>query len=252
VYTNGLAVDRNKLEELAAAGMDEIRFNIAATGYLSDSIWKKIKIARELFPYVTIEIPSIKNDYESLARAVRFMEETGIDYLNLHDYIQTGTDPDFNESPTACFQLNKTTPIEYAVSSKENTRKIDELCRQNNIVHVNNCNMEQKEIQMLQRRIMMGNIFNNPEYDSMTADGIVYNYYKFSTETYPANPEKILRDPVTRNQLNPFLIKKGTINNPPSGKFKIIKAGYIPKMEKGLDKILIEIKEVNNPEKELQ
>ena len=49
VYTNGLAVDRNKLEQLATEGMKEIRFNIAATEYLSPYIWEKIKIARQLF-----------------------------------------------------------------------------------------------------------------------------------------------------------------------------------------------------------
>ena len=54
VYTNGLAVDKNRLEKLAKTGMNEIRFNIAATGYLSPEIWGKIKIARKYFPFVTV------------------------------------------------------------------------------------------------------------------------------------------------------------------------------------------------------
>ena len=52
VYTNGVAVNNNKLEWLKRAGLDEIRFNIAATGYNSPHVLENISQAARIIENV--------------------------------------------------------------------------------------------------------------------------------------------------------------------------------------------------------
>jgi len=80
MYSNGDFADREVLEELREAGLDEIRFNIAARDYdFSPAV-----LAREYIRTVTIEIPCIPEDYQRLVELLPAMEEAGIDFLNLH------------------------------------------------------------------------------------------------------------------------------------------------------------------------
>ena len=107
--------------------MDEIRFNIAATDYLSPQIWEKIKIAEEVFPYVSVEIPSIKQDFKLLELALKNMDKYGIDYLNLHDHILVDSDNKSIEEPSGEFTLNKVIPLKYSLTSVKNTEGIINL-----------------------------------------------------------------------------------------------------------------------------
>jgi uncharacterized protein len=80
MYTNGDLADRAILEELRAAGLDEIRFNIAAREYdLSPVI-----MAKEYIPVVTVEIPCIPEDHELLKTLLPVMEKAGVNFLNIH------------------------------------------------------------------------------------------------------------------------------------------------------------------------
>lgn len=80
MYTNGDLVNRKILEELRDAGLQEIRFNIAAREYdLTPAL-----LAREFIPVVTVEIPCIPEDHEKLKALLPSMEEAGIDFLNIH------------------------------------------------------------------------------------------------------------------------------------------------------------------------
>ncbi len=80
LYTNGILSTKEKLNRLKDAGVNEIRFNIAATNYdLS-----KVKEAIGVFDYVTVEIPAIPEHYDLLTRKIREMEFLGVNFLNLH------------------------------------------------------------------------------------------------------------------------------------------------------------------------
>ena len=65
-YTNGLSVDEDKMKQLANSGLNELRFNIAATNYNSTEIIEIIKIATQIFNHVAIEIPSIPSDFNNV------------------------------------------------------------------------------------------------------------------------------------------------------------------------------------------
>ena len=65
-YTNGINVKREQLEGLRNSGLNELRFNMAATGYNDPNILETITYAKEIFEFVAVEIPSIPEDFEKL------------------------------------------------------------------------------------------------------------------------------------------------------------------------------------------
>jgi len=233
VYTNGLAVDRKKMELVAAEGMDEIRFNIAATGYVLPQIWEEIKTARELFPFVTVEIPSIKQDFKLLVEALNYLDNIKVDYLNLHDYILEEADNNSAEE-TGDFCLNRVIQVRYSISSLQNTKEIVALsARRNYRFHVHHCSMQLKERQMLQRRLKMGQIFNNSEYDILLKDGIVCRLYSIPSEVYEKTINEASPGTDFLSGLKSYLIPKGKISDHLHSDNKIISASYIPPIESG-------------------
>ncbi len=80
MYTNGILATKEKLSLLAEAGLDEIRFDIGATGYKLD----KVKLAKGIIPQVTIEIPAVPEKKTKLKQLLSEMAEAGVSNLNLH------------------------------------------------------------------------------------------------------------------------------------------------------------------------
>ena len=80
LYTNGRLIDKNKLNALKQAGLNEMRFNIAAGHY----DLKAVKIAAGILDTVTVEIPAVPEDYEILKRCLPRLKAIGVAHLNLH------------------------------------------------------------------------------------------------------------------------------------------------------------------------
>jgi pyruvate formate-lyase activating enzyme-like uncharacterized protein len=80
LYTNGTLVDRDILLRLRDAGLNEIRFDIGALGYTLE----KARMAVGVIEHVTVEIPAVPEDYNTLKDTLHVMSESGISYLNLH------------------------------------------------------------------------------------------------------------------------------------------------------------------------
>ncbi|MFH1152185.1 MAG: radical SAM protein [Pseudomonadota bacterium] len=85
-YTNGDLVTAEKLTRLNLAGLNELRFDIAAGGYSLDSV----KTAIDHIGTVSIEIPAIPEDRETVEALLKEMESIGVKHLNLHQLMQTG------------------------------------------------------------------------------------------------------------------------------------------------------------------
>jgi pyruvate formate-lyase activating enzyme-like uncharacterized protein len=83
VYTNGDLVDKNNLKALKKAGLNEIRFDIAARKYSL----KAVKMAIGIIDRVTVEIPAIPEDYETLKKCLPLMKAIGVAHLNLHQLL---------------------------------------------------------------------------------------------------------------------------------------------------------------------
>lgn len=80
VYTNGDLVDKNKLKALKEVGLNEIRFDIAARKYSLNAV----KMAAGIIDRVTVEIPAIPDDFETLKKVLPEMKALGVAHLNLH------------------------------------------------------------------------------------------------------------------------------------------------------------------------
>ncbi len=80
LYTSGRFVNMDNLKRLRDAGLDEIRFNIGATNYQLDSAQK----AAGVIKHVTVEIPAIPEELETMKSRLHEMQGSGVNYLNLH------------------------------------------------------------------------------------------------------------------------------------------------------------------------
>jgi pyruvate formate-lyase activating enzyme-like uncharacterized protein len=86
LYTNGTRLTRDTAMRLADAGLDEIRFNIAATGY----DLAPLRLAVGVVPHVTVEIPAIPEDIEMMQDKLFELDDAGVEFLNLHQIRCTG------------------------------------------------------------------------------------------------------------------------------------------------------------------
>ncbi len=80
LYTNDRLISREKLLLLKEAGLNEIRFNIAADAYRLLGV----KTAAEIIDKVTVEIPAVPEDEQRLIKLLPVLKKTGISFLNLH------------------------------------------------------------------------------------------------------------------------------------------------------------------------
>jgi len=80
MYTNGILLTRELAGQLRDAGLDEIRFDIGATGYRLD----RIACAAGLIPTVTVEIPAVPEESGRLAGLLPALQAAGVNHLNLH------------------------------------------------------------------------------------------------------------------------------------------------------------------------
>jgi hypothetical protein len=90
VYTNGILADEGHLRVLHDLGIEEIRFNLAATDY-SEKILANLERARETFRYVVVEVPSYPKQKEKLLGCLEALSRIGIDQLNLQELMVTDT-----------------------------------------------------------------------------------------------------------------------------------------------------------------
>ncbi|GAK58700.1 hypothetical protein U27_05675 [Candidatus Vecturithrix granuli] len=80
LYTSGRFVNTDNLQKLRDAGLDEIRFNIGATKYQLENAKKAVGIIK----HVTVEIPAIPEELEAMKSKLHEMQDSGVNYLNLH------------------------------------------------------------------------------------------------------------------------------------------------------------------------
>lgn len=80
LYTNGILANRDNMRKLADAGLDEIRFDIGATGYNL----RHLNHAVGIIPTVTVEIPAVPEELERMKNLLPSLYDSGVQHLNLH------------------------------------------------------------------------------------------------------------------------------------------------------------------------
>lgn len=81
LYTNGLTATPENLRALGEAGLDELRFNLGASG-ASDRVIDAMATAKQFIPQVGIETPMTRSFFRSLSEKKEAILATGIDFIN--------------------------------------------------------------------------------------------------------------------------------------------------------------------------
>ena len=81
LYTNGTLANAENLQALGRAGLDELRFNLGASG-CADSVIEAIALARKFIPYVGIETPMTPELYQRFLQKKEQILATGVDFIN--------------------------------------------------------------------------------------------------------------------------------------------------------------------------
>jgi len=81
MYTNGTLCTRANLEALAEAGLDEIRFNLAAT-LCSDRVIRAMHDARRLFDWLCVESPMVPDYVDAFVRKRKAILATGVTHIH--------------------------------------------------------------------------------------------------------------------------------------------------------------------------
>ena len=81
MYTNGLLCTEENLRALGEAGLDELRFNLGASG-CHDKVIENIRIAKKYIPHVGVETPMTPEFYEAFIQKKEQVLATGLDFMN--------------------------------------------------------------------------------------------------------------------------------------------------------------------------
>jgi len=80
MYTNGTLLDQDTVLKLKDAGLSEIRFDLGARDYRLDAL----RLAVGHIPVVTVEVPAVPEDRDTLASLIPVLHDEGVNHLNLH------------------------------------------------------------------------------------------------------------------------------------------------------------------------
>lgn len=85
IYPNGLLVEGKHLNKLSQLGIDEIRFNTAATCYDHPQVMENLVAASYHIPIVTVEITSVPEEEPRLLSSRARGDSADVKYLNMHE-----------------------------------------------------------------------------------------------------------------------------------------------------------------------
>lgn len=154
VYTNGLLASEHLLRQLGDLGLDEIRFDMAATGYTHPTVMQNLRASARYIPCVTVEIPAIPRDTARLLGALVPWVEAGVRFLNLHELMyEPGTNAALMPGRRVSVMTEDGHVTAIAPDSRRLTlrviRQVQELALP---LAVNDCSLQSKLLQLRGRR----------------------------------------------------------------------------------------------------
>jgi uncharacterized protein len=146
IYTNGILADDEHLGVLKDLGIQEIRFNLAATNY-SREVLKHISRARDMFKWIAVEVPSYPKQKDKLIGCLEDLSCIGIDQLNLQELLVTEINvhnlekEGFREGYQSGLQFGLISSIKFFLyGSRKMTYEIMKYCLDKNYLFtVNDC-----------------------------------------------------------------------------------------------------------------
>lgn len=111
MYTNGTLANRENLRALGQAGLNELRFNLGASG-CADRVIEAMAIAKEYIPWVGIETPMTPELYETFLRKKDAILATGVDFMNCAElHLNPNNLENYWGEPMAMYRQGYLSPI---------------------------------------------------------------------------------------------------------------------------------------------
>ena len=166
-YTNGISATEENMKELRDLGLDELRFNLAATDFDNEIINKVEKYAVKIFPWVSVEVPIYDESYHHLIvkEKLKKITDIGVKQINLAEVRVPIPESSDNRdmSPAAKYFLSSENLYQFncmsinvlsVVNSRLFTYDILEYAyRQGLDIRINDCSQEAKVVQILSRKM---------------------------------------------------------------------------------------------------
>lgn len=171
VYTNGLLADEETLRRLGEVGVDEIRFNAAATGYDHPTVMRNMAAAARFIPHVTVEIPAIPEHAPQLLSSLAAWCAAGVRFLNLHELMyEPGTNSAALPGPRQKVVTADGHPTEVHPESRALTLAVMKRVQAEGLpLAVNDCSLQSKLRQLRGRRRSLAPLVLAP-YERLGAD----------------------------------------------------------------------------------
>jgi hypothetical protein len=111
MYTNGTLCNRENLTRLADAGLDELRFNLAAT--LCDAgVIRQVRTAASLFASVGIESPMFDQYFQALKENRHALLDSGIGFINCAElHLHQGNLPHYANDELYVYKYGYVSPL---------------------------------------------------------------------------------------------------------------------------------------------
>ncbi len=194
LYTNGILITPADLQQLQKLGLDEIRFNLAATGYNNSKVLKNLACAAQLIPNVTIEIPAIPEHTEKVLAGLEIWASLGVRYLNLHELMyEAGTNAASMPGSRCTMLLADGHCTEVNPESRFLTLAVMKRVQDNNLpLSVNDCSMQSKLRQLRGRRRSLAPLLKKPV-EKLCQDEIYECYcaYRGQADYFFFHPDSI-------------------------------------------------------------
>ncbi len=160
LYTNGILADKNNLEILRNLGINEIRFNLAATDFENRDVLKNLEEAGKTIENVTVEIPAVSRSGEKILSNLKVWSNLGVKYLNLHELMREENSLSENLSGNFNRLILKDGHItDICCDSRKLSLKIMEKVETENLpLSVNFCSLHSKILQVKNRRELISSI----------------------------------------------------------------------------------------------
>jgi pyruvate formate-lyase activating enzyme-like uncharacterized protein len=178
LYTNGLLLNDEILMKLAELGLNEIRFNTAATNYQHPYVLDMMKKATDLFEWVTVEIPLLSADEALLLDALSIWADHGVQILNIHEFL---FEPGSNSEQIPGDRHHISLPDGHKTAIDPNSNSIafkifQKISNSRFNLGVNYCSTIGKWKQLTARRELLLNKTKQP-HENYLGNGILESFY---------------------------------------------------------------------------
>ena len=111
LYTNGILATPENLKALGDAGLDELRFNLGATG-AADRVLDAMAAARDYIPQVGIETPMTREFHDIFLRKKEKIFSTGAEFMNCAElHLNENNLPNYWGEPLYFYRMGYLSPV---------------------------------------------------------------------------------------------------------------------------------------------